>query len=188
MSTLAMPPRPAVDGELAGRTPPAPRLAPGFAWARVGEGRLALRGRPKLALVPHLRSLGCDRLVTLLSAREGAPSIGHAAEASGLAWTWCPLDNGRAPTDQAHRQLARTARELAARLGEGESILIHCAAGLHRTGMLAYAALRTLGLSPEGARAAIAETRRETAEAIREHHVAWGDALVDDGVVYAASG
>ncbi|HEU4410584.1 MAG TPA: tyrosine-protein phosphatase [Polyangiaceae bacterium] len=165
---------------------PAPRLAPGFAWARAGRGRLALRGRPKLALVPHLGPLGCDRLVTLLSAREGALTIGRAAEAAGLAWTWSPLDNGRAPADRAHHQLARTARELAARLGEGESVLIHCAAGLHRTGMLAYAVLRSLGLSPEGARATIAEARPETAEAMREHHVAWGDELVDGGVVRAA--
>src|SRR5215217_5725780 len=113
MSPLEAPPpsapRPAEGRQPAGQEPPAPRLAPGFAWARVGEGRLALRGRPKLALVPHLRSLGCDRLVTLLSAREGALTIGRAAEASGLAWTWSPLDNGRAPTDQAHHQLARTA-------------------------------------------------------------------------------
>jgi predicted protein tyrosine phosphatase len=166
---------------------PVPRLAPGFAWAGVGAGRLALRGRPKLALVPHLRSLGCDRLVTLLSAHEGALSVGRAAQEANLAWTWTPLENGRSPEGTAHRELARTAIELAARLAEGEGVLIHCAAGLHRTGMLAYAVLRLLGLPPEAARAAVAEARRETAEAMREHHVAWGDELADGNVVRAAS-
>jgi predicted protein tyrosine phosphatase len=190
MSPLEAPlttaPRLAEGGRVAGGDAPAPRLAPGFAWARAGGGRLALRGRPKLALVPHLHSLGCDRLVTLLSPREGALTIGRAAQESGLAWTWSPLENGRAPADQAHHQLARTAFELAARLGEGESVLIHCAAGLHRTGMLAYGVLRALGLSPEGARTVIAEARRETAEAMREHHFAWGDGLVEGGVVRAS--
>ncbi len=165
--------------------PRAPRPAPGPTWVQVGAGRLALRGRPKLALLPQLRGLGCDRLVTLLSAREGALTLGRAAQASGLAWTWAPLENGRRPADLAARTLARTARELVARLGEGEGegVLIHCAAGLHRTGMLAYAVLRLLGLSPEGARARLAELRRETVEAMREHHFAWGDDLADGGVV-----
>jgi protein-tyrosine phosphatase len=167
--------------------PPAARGVGGVTWAPAGAGRVALRGRPKLALVPHLRSLGCDRLVTLLSAREGALAIGRAAEAANLAWTWSPLENGRTPAAGAHHQLARTAVELGARLGAGESILVHCAAGLHRTGMLAYAVLRAVGLSPEAARATIAEARRETAAAMREHHFAWGDELVDGGVVRAAS-
>ncbi|HEU4533487.1 MAG TPA: tyrosine-protein phosphatase [Polyangiaceae bacterium] len=165
---------------------PSARAAPALAWARVGAGRLALRGRPKLALVPRLGALGCDRLVTLLSGREGALAIGRAAEAGGLAWTWTPLDNGSAPEGAAHRALARTAVELGARIGAGEGVLIHCAAGLHRTGMLAYAVLRSLGRSPEAARAAIAEARRETLEAMREQHFAWGDALIDDGVVRAS--
>jgi hypothetical protein len=154
------------------------RPAPPLAWAPAGRGHLALRGRPKLALVPHLPALGCHRLVTLLSAREGAPTIGRAARETGLAWTWSPLDNGRPPVGAAARALARTAAEVAARLADGERVMIHCAAGLHRTGMLAYGALRLLGLPPDGARRIIGEARPETLAALGEHHVTWGEDLV----------
>lgn len=43
--------------------------------------------------------------------------------------------------------------------------------------------LRSLGFSTEGARAVLLELRRETAEAMREHHFAWGDELADAGLV-----
>src|SRR5687768_11831120 len=93
------------------------------------------------------RDSGCTHVLTLLSEREGAQSIGAAASRAGLAWIWFPLDNAD-PLDEGRDP---EVRELFDRVGrlleEGSSVVIHCSAGIHRTGMIGYALLRHVGLS-----------------------------------------
>lgn len=150
--------------------------APSLRWVTVGQGKLALRGRPGKDLIARLRELGCDRVVTLLSAHEGAAELGQQIQAAGVAWTWLPLENARAPQGAPDAMLRAALSELSARLDAGEAIVIHCAAGIHRTGMLAYALLRWRGLAPDETRAVIGDLRFHTLDGLGMHHIAWGDA------------
>lgn len=59
-----------------------------------------------------------------------------------------------------------TAEAVAARLAAGRRVHIHCAAGMHRTGRVAYASLRRLGLSCDDAIAEISRTRPVTDDAV----------------------
>jgi protein-tyrosine phosphatase len=145
-------------------------------WVEVGGGRLWARGRPGMRLVATLPSLGCTRVVTLLAEREGARELGAAVERAGLAWTWLPLDNGRPPPDAVRARLLAGLPAIVDALRAGESVLVHCAAGIHRTGMVTYALLRLLGLPPADAQALLARIRRETFEGMQPHHFALGDA------------
>ena len=146
--------------------------APLLRWVSVGAGRLALTHRPKLRGMPQFRAEGCARLVTLLAAREGAERIGALAQEAGLAWTWLPLDSGRPPTDEAAwSQVAQGLIALAARLDAGESLALHCSAGIHRTGMIAYALLRVSGYPSAQALTAIeADAPRDTRWPARRPH------------------
>lgn len=158
------------------RQPPAdlPTLVPLLA------GRLAVWHRPGRRHLPALAGLGVTHVVTLLTAREGAEAVGAQVRAAGLVWEWAPMEGGaaeRAPDETA--ALRATLLRLAARLREAPpaSVLVHCSAGIHRTGMVAYGLLRLAGLGPAAAREALARLRAVTADGVGEARLAWGDAL-----------
>jgi protein-tyrosine phosphatase len=144
-------------------------------WVAVGPGRLALAHRPKLKDIVKLPGLGCQRVVTIQSGNEGALQVGRAVQQAGIAWTWIPVGHGKFPEDEADRLLRRALPELTERLEAGESILVHCSAGIHRTGMLVFALLRWRGASETEALELIAALRPETRAGLREEHLAWGN-------------
>lgn len=146
-------------------------------WVPSGAGRLAVWHRPRFRSIPQLPALGCRRLVTLLSAREGAEVIGVAAVSAGLLWTWLPLDGAAPPTGRRSEKAAGTVAELSSCLDSGESILIHCSAGIHRTGMVAYALLRLRGASEPDALAEVERLRPVTRAGLSAASVAWGNAV-----------
>jgi protein-tyrosine phosphatase len=143
----------------------------------VGGGALALTHRPRLRDIPGLSAQGVTHVVTLLAEREGARTIGEAVQRAGLTWIWCPLDGGDPPGAARTTELAPVLAELAALIAGGAAVVIHCSAGIHRTGMIGYALLRQLGRGPEAARAELAELRTVTSEGVGEERLAWGDAL-----------
>jgi protein-tyrosine phosphatase len=121
--------------------------------------------------------LGVTHVVTLLAEREGAKEIGESVRQAGLTWIWCPLANGQPPDAQASAAIRPVLAELASMLNKGATIVVHCSAGIHRTGMFSYALLRQVGLEPNAARAKLNELRAVTGEGVGEERLAWGDAL-----------
>ena len=141
-----------------------------LAWASVGNGRLAVYHRPGRRTAPLLRSSGCSLVVTLLSELEGSQRIGEGVERAGMEWMWLPLRNGSPPKGERHEMIARALPELSRRLDEGQSIMIHCSAGIHRTGMIALSLLRFRGLSEDQGMSIIGQSRRFTFEGIQTKH------------------
>jgi predicted protein tyrosine phosphatase len=146
-----------------------------LAWAPVGAGRLALWHRPGRKHFVAIRDAGCSHLVTLLSEREGARGVGEAAADAGLTWIWLPMPNSDEPVGEARAVLEGGLAELSRLLDRGHSLLIHCSAGIHRTGMTAYALLRHRGLDREQALSIIGQARAYTREGVQEKHLRWGD-------------
>jgi protein-tyrosine phosphatase len=122
--------------------------------------------------IPKLLALGCQRVVTIQAGNEGALQIGRVVQQSGMAWTWIPVGHGKFPEGEADRLIR------GARLEAGEVILVHCSAGIHRTGMLAFALLRWCGADEAEAIEAIGAMRPETLTGMREDHLAWGNLVV----------
>jgi protein-tyrosine phosphatase len=143
----------------------------------VGAGAIAVTHRPKLVSLPGLAASTVTHLVTLLSAREGAEQLGSAAVAAGLRWFWLPVPNGKEPTPASRDAIVAALPRLAGLVRDGGRIVIHCSAGIHRTGMIAYALLRVLGLDPAQAMTALATTRPVTAAGIGEQRLAWAEQL-----------
>ena len=131
-------------------------------WVPVGKGRLCISHRPKRIQIPALAQTGCQRVVTLLSEKEGALRIGHMVTHAGMEWTWLPVPNGKYPEGEAHEILLNGVKTLAEKLDQGELIFIHCSAGIHRTGMLTYALLRWVGYSEEETLNLIGQLREHT--------------------------
>jgi protein-tyrosine phosphatase len=151
-------------------------------WVHVGKGRLAIGHRPKLKALPLLKAAGCTHLLTLLSEREGAMTIGQAAQSAHLEWLWLPLDNADPPPEVREPEV-RTLLERAKLLLEcNSSILVHCSAGIHRTGMISYALLRHVGQAEEQAKQTLLALRALTADGVGEARLRWGDRFALPGL------
>jgi hypothetical protein len=74
------------------------------------------------------------------------------------------------PDKEAFRVLAR---DLAGRLGKGQRLLVHCAAGIGRTGMLALCTLLALGVSLDEAKAAVSAAGSGAETYWQNEVVAW---------------
>jgi protein-tyrosine phosphatase len=144
---------------------------------RLGKGAVALTHRPKLKLLPGLAAAGATHLVTLLSKREGALQVGPAAQAAGLAWLWVDVPNGQEPTPASRNAMVAALVTLAPLVAGGATGVVHCSAGIHRTGMFGYALLRTHGLDPATAAATLRRLRTVTAEGVGEQRLEWAEEL-----------
>jgi predicted protein tyrosine phosphatase len=148
-------------------------------WVNVGAGRLALWHRPGRKSLPAIRDAGATHLVTLLAEREGGREVGAAATAAGLTSIWMPMDGAEVPVGEARVALEAGLDELSRLLDGGASLLIHCSAGIHRTGMVAYALLRLRGLSGDEALEAIGRSREHTRAGFEPWRARWGDELAE---------
>ena len=79
-------------------------------------------------------------------------TIGEAAQRAHIEWLWLPLDNGDPPPEIREPEVRKMLERASLLLECNSSILLHCSAGIHRTGMISYALLRHIGLSQEEAR------------------------------------
>src|SRR5688572_30393719 len=116
-----------------------------WTWIAVGGGHLAIGHRPKVKALSALAADGCTHVLTLLGEREGALDIREAAEHAGLVSLWLPLASGD-PAQASERLVRETLKDVRQALMGGGRVFIHCSAGIHRTGMIAFALLRSLGI------------------------------------------
>jgi protein-tyrosine phosphatase len=140
------------------------------AWFAVGGGALAVGPRPGRRTLPALRA--ATDVLTLLSEKEGAPAIKAEVENMGLRWWNLPLPNGRPFGPDNDDGIAALFVELKQRLAGGGRIYVHCAAGIHRTGMIAAALLYALGLDDSEVSAALAAMRPHTADGVGDERLA----------------
>lgn len=154
--------------------------APGGWW----PGR-PMPGRGADLLQDDLRLLqedhGATLLVTLLTGQEVARlgDVKRRARALGLAWLHLPIPDMGTPRSPA--VAAAVVERLEAHLGEGRTAVLHCLAGLGRTGTLAACLLVARGRAPEEAVAAVRAVRpgsvqNEAQEAFVVDYQAWRSA------------
>lgn len=121
-------------------------------FIEVGEGRIAQSHRPRLkdGLVTDLEALkhaGVDVLVSCLTEQDevrfGLEREATVAEAVGLEFLRHPIVDHDVPRS-AEEALA-FASALAERLKGGQTIVVHCLAGIGRSGLLTIATLTKAG-------------------------------------------
>lgn len=109
---------------------------------------------------------GTGVLVSLIEDHEldslGIQSLPSAAEEFGIELERFAIPDGGVPTDAV--QFAQLARRTVSRLLAGRRVVIHCRGGLGRTGMLAAACLRLVGLDAERAIDRVRAARAGTIE------------------------
>ncbi len=144
-------------------------------WVPVGEGHMALGHRPKLKEIPGFPQQGVTHVVTLLSEREGAERIGQIVQQHGLSWVWFPMASAAPPEDRED-ELRELFSSLKSQLDLQAKIFLHCSAGIHRTGMITYAFLRSIGVPMPNAQEKLSALRSITAQEVGADRITWGDA------------
>ncbi|CAN5440637.1 hypothetical protein BH10PSE18_BH10PSE18_49700 [soil metagenome] len=151
---------------------------PGVGTGLIGmthcPGRQGLDGRGRLwardldADLAAVRGWGAAHVLTLLPleelARLGVAGLPGAVAEAGMAWAHLPIADFEPPGEAARRAWPTLAPGLREALQKGERVLIHCAAGLGRTGTVAGMLLIELGVLPAEAIAQIRQARPGTIE------------------------
>ena len=113
--------------------------------------------------------------MTLQGEKENALQIRDATLEAGLEWIWLPMIDGNPLSTKRECEVKDLYRNLSSVLDTQGKIYIHCAAGIHRTGMIAYGFLRFIGFDTRTARETLLSLREVTARSVGEHRLSWGD-------------
>ena len=150
------------------------------------RGRLFLhsmpgRYEPLEEFWTHLGRVGCSTIVCLApidEMRKKSPSYADAldAESSPCKVLHFPIPDYKAPEDIA--AFVKSVNDVAEALRQGDAILVHCGAGIGRTGTFAIGTLIALGLSLEEARTRVSKAgsspeRPEQEESLRRLASGW---------------
>lgn len=143
---------------------------PGIAAALDGNRRGALDA--DLAAIVAWRARA---LVTLVEPFEltllGVEDLGERAAAHGLAWWHLPVIDGTAPGTAFEPRWSEAGPALHRRLGADERVVVHCHAGMGRSGAVAARLLVERGVSPEQAIITIRRARPGAIE--NDEQVRW---------------
>lgn len=144
------------------------------------KGRLYLhsmpgRYEPYQATLDAVRMKGISKIVCLTSLQEieaKSPAYARALQRNDVAWDHAmfPIVDFGVPSDR--QRFLQLVHDIAADLRAGIHILLHCAAGIGRTGTVASCVLVALGVAPDEAAQRVYEAgsyaeRPEQVELIR---------------------
>ncbi len=117
---------------------------------------LTLGPRPKFK---KIKDRSEEVIFTLLKTNEDAAAIGAAVKKAGKMWTWHGL-SVRNHDFSPWRDWENAVLDLEQCLDVmDQTVYLHCAAGIHRTGSLAYLYFRRKAYTPEQARAKVFSMR-----------------------------
>lgn len=145
-------------------------------WVQIGNGFLKIGHKPggKNRSYETLVNEKTTTVLTILSEKEGAKNIFENVQKLGIDWLWIPLSNGNIPPKNMEADIIRIFGIIMQKLNNQERIYIHCAAGLHRTGMITNALLIFMAYDENKSLEIIYKLRPITAYELREHRLNWG--------------
>ena len=123
-----------------------------------GRRILSIDGDPGAALIKDLDSVeafGASGVVSLIDDRElislGVESLPTRLQRKGLWWRHLPITDMGIPDARFEQRWDTHSAFIRAALGRGENVVMHCWAGLGRTGTIAARLLIECGMEPAAA-------------------------------------
>lgn len=132
-------------------------------WVPLHHGWITATGAPSRQRMDGWRARGATDVLTLQRANEMQLGMHSACIDNGLQWHHLPLSGRRMEGADDRASLARLPT-LVSLWNEPRRVVVHCSAGLHRTGAVCYLLFRLAGHSREAAIEHIREARPLTAD------------------------
>lgn len=124
---------------------------------------------------------GASTLLSLVQAHEfarlGVPDFAEQVARTKLVWLHVPIADLAIPDARTLAAWQAQRGALREALARGDKVLVHCAAGLGRTGTLVARLLVDAGLEPSEAIARVREARRGTIETMTQAEFVRSDRL-----------
>lgn len=114
-------------------------------WVPLRAGWITAVGAPSQQRLATWRAAGATDVLTLQRSGEYRPWLPEICREQGLCWRHLPLSGRRLDQPGDAESLARVSSLLPI-WDEPCRVVVHCAAGLHRTGAICYLLLRHSGL------------------------------------------
>ena len=135
-------------------------------WGRLGNGMITVTGAPSTNSIHSWKDSGVTNVITLLRNDERTcTEIGETCNLLNISWVHLPI-SGRHFTSNDTAILSTIPR-IFYNLPNNHKTVIHCSAGMHRSGIAAYLALRSAGkLNRQHAISALQLIRPVTAEQV----------------------
>lgn len=150
-----------------GRRVSAEPFEPGSHWVPLRAGWLTATGGPSRARLASWPTRGATDVLTLQRADEMQPWIPELCREHGLGFIHLPLTGRRMDQASDRASLARLPTLLTT-WDTPRRVVVHCSAGLHRTGAVCYLLLRLAGLDRAAALAHVHAARPLTAEELQK--------------------
>jgi len=140
------------------------------------NGILKIGHRPGGSLsYPNLKRMGINTVLSLQCEKEKVLDIKTSAQLHDMDWLWIDLPNAQIPHEDMKPKITMVFESVKQKLENGEGVYIHCAAGMHRTGMITNAFLRFIGFTKESAYETLKKLRPLTAAAVLAHRLEYGE-------------
>ena len=136
---------------------------PGSQWVTLRGGWITATGGPSRQRLASWRERGATDVLTLQRGDEMQPWLPEQCVAHGLNFIHLPLSGRRMEGATDQDNLARLPGLLAL-WATPRRVVVHCAAGLHRTGAVCYLLFRLAGLDGAAALAKVHAARPLTAD------------------------
>ncbi|KAJ9468756.1 hypothetical protein DIPPA_34648 [Diplonema papillatum] len=148
-------------------------------------GAMCLLHFPGKKQLRILSESSCDYIVTLQKDEEGAQDVKAMCQRRGFSWM--QVDFWPMYHKQRVEELMGHVRAVSNLIRSGKRVMVHCAAGIHRTGMFAYAVLRNLGYTPKAAVQSLKALRETTYNRVGAHRIQGVESLLSASFPYPLS-
>lgn len=145
------------------------------------NGSIIACERPSKSLLKNLSRV-CDLVITLQWETETPEDIHTYCTEFGLEWLWVPIKatNYRLISDdELYSRILNSLHQVKTQLDKGKRILVHCAAGVHRTGFFVYTLLRISGFFHQAALDFLIKIRPVILARIGQHRIEIGQMFFD---------
>jgi protein-tyrosine phosphatase len=144
---------------------------------------ISCHGRPSGKEIKSMKlTYGVNCVLTLQGAKEKPEEIKKMCEENNLKWLHVELAGATIPyfqKQETQKNLITSLKNLTQILKNfSVNLFIHCAAGLHRTGIVIYSLLRIFGETPESALKAIEYIRSETRKEVGEKRLEFSEKFI----------